>query len=238
MSDYTKLASYLAERYVAKQQQKTASIGGKIWDYIRPENKENPGMNWWTALGGGLLGTDMGDRAASEYLKENYDFRPKGHSLDKDISLLTPKEQSNFVPDAGNVYHLNKNYDLAQDLQQIQKHLATETGKGHVLAKGINYLEDLDQAQRDLFTPGPSNAYRLKEGVDPTTFSKGILKAEEAKYIPKDITSKLKELKASKFWGGARGMRTKAIAGRAGLLALLGGFGVPALIDALRSRKK
>lgn len=40
---------------------KTAGVRrflGEVWNAVRPENKENPGMNWWGALGlGGAAGT-------------------------------------------------------------------------------------------------------------------------------------------------------------------------------------
>lgn len=50
MSKFTKIAEQLAENYVTRQEKWAA-----VTDYLRPENKEHPGMNWYTGPGLGTL---------------------------------------------------------------------------------------------------------------------------------------------------------------------------------------
>jgi len=55
---YEKIAGFLADRYIAVQETKTAAEKPKTaWDRLRPENPDRPGANWWTGLGVGALAT-------------------------------------------------------------------------------------------------------------------------------------------------------------------------------------
>jgi hypothetical protein len=50
MSKFTKIAEQLAEQYVTRQEKWAA------WtDAIRPENKDRPGINWYSGIGAGAL---------------------------------------------------------------------------------------------------------------------------------------------------------------------------------------
>ena len=59
-SKYTKIAEYLADRYLAVQQAKTAEEQEQtIWERMRPENPKRPGANWWAGLGLGSMGAGL-----------------------------------------------------------------------------------------------------------------------------------------------------------------------------------
>jgi hypothetical protein len=60
---YEQLAEFLADRYLAVQETKTAATSPRSpWDILRPENPDRPGANWWSGLGAGAMagGAELG----------------------------------------------------------------------------------------------------------------------------------------------------------------------------------
>lgn len=109
---FDKLADYLAERYVAVQEEKTAAEKKTTWDRLRPENPDRPGANWWTGLGGGALAagveTGVGEHGLTDSVQRFFDRRnlrnnPLGQFNTPDFKAsIAGNEQAKFLHDLFN----------------------------------------------------------------------------------------------------------------------------------------
>ena len=109
---FDKLADYLAERYVAVQELKTASEKKTTWERLRPENPDRPGANWWTGLGGGALAagveTGVGEHGLTDSVQRFFDRRnlrnnPLGQFNTAEFkNSIAGNEQAKFLHDLFN----------------------------------------------------------------------------------------------------------------------------------------